>query len=119
MLDNERNQLKNAGEIIADYFNDNGFEKQDVRNLLLVSSDRMDVEDAYNKYQHEYIDQATMYRGEQIDIISELTYELCDQDVVQKVYNTHTLAQVQLYALFNEYPEELRAEIVKYFDLNY
>lgn len=119
MLDNERNQIKNAAEIIADYFESTGFEKQDVRNLLLVSSDRIDVENAFNKYQNEYIDYATMYRGEQIDIISSLTYELCDQDVVQKVYNTHTLAQVQLYALFNEYTEELRAEIVKYFDLNY
>lgn len=118
MLDNERNQLKNAAEVIADYFESNGFFKQDVRQLLLTSAAGF-IEDAYNKYQHEYIDQATMYRGEQIDIISELTYELCDQDVVQKVYNTHTLAQVQLYALFNEYPEELRAEIVKYFDLNY
>lgn len=118
MLDNERNQLKNAGEVIADIFHDNLFEKEDVRGLLLTSCAN-DVENAFYKYQHEYIDNATMYRGEQLDIISELTYELCDQDVVQKVYNTHTLAQVQLYALFSEYTEELRAEIVKYFDLNY
>lgn len=119
MLYNEKDQLKNAGEVIADIFHENQFTKDDVRNLLLVSSNRCDVESAFNKYQHEYIDNATMYRGECLEIINQLTYELCDQDVVQKVYNTHTLAQVQLYALFSEYTEELRAEIVKYFDLNY
>lgn len=118
MLDNERNQIKNAAEIIADDFKDNQFTKEDVRGLLLTSCDDL-VEDCFQKYQHMYVDQATMYRGDCLDIINELTYELCDQEIVQKVYNVTTLAQVQLYALFNEYPEELRAEIVKYFDLNY
>lgn len=114
----ENNQIKNAAEVIADYFANNLFTKEDVRGLLLTSCTD-DVESAFNKYQHEYVVEATMYRGDALEIIGELYYQLCDQHHVTKVNDVFDFAKVQLYALFNEYTEELRAEIVKYFDLNY